>query len=177
MLLQFLWDCFHEIQLSCPIDTSYQQDRMAFGVFHPWPLNILIHGSFSVSASSAFISISTYFTHIQFCTFQAQQQLFIFFSWHLFILVFSFSIPASCCVHVCVRVSFFFFFCWGWLWGMWKQQGSSLVTHQLWNLSVSRRQREERERQKDTEKATKGERQRENVNKKSISREERYNVL
>lgn len=59
-----------------------------------------------------------------------------FFSTCLF-YSFSCTFP-SWCVLVCMGVRL----CWGWLWGMWKQQGSSLVTHQLWNLSVSGRRRD-----------------------------------
>lgn len=104
----------------------------------PGSLPILVHGSFSMSSSSLFIAISVYFAHIQFSSIPGTVEALHLFSLHLFILVFASSFPSHCVV-LCVCLSFFFL-CWGWLGKIWEQQGSSLVTHQLWNLSVSRRQ-------------------------------------
>lgn len=58
------------------------------------------------------------------------------FSLHLFVPVFS-SLPSQCVV-LCLAP----FLCWGWRGEILEQQGSSLVTHQFWNHSMSRRQRD-----------------------------------
>lgn len=71
---------------------------------------------------------------------------------HVCSCLFSFSII------MCGCFLFFFFFSWGWLGGIWKQQGSSLVTHQLWNLSISRRRKGKPEERKATKRKTMKER-------------------
>lgn len=68
---------------------------------------------------------------------------------HVRSCLFSFSIIMCGCF-----LFFFFFFSWGWLGGIWKQQGSSLVTHQLWNLSISRRRKGKPEERKATKRKT-----------------------
>lgn len=73
-------------------------------------------------------------------------------------------LPPSQCVVVCLRL----LLCQRWLGEIWERQGSSLVTHQLWNVCVCRKARGE------TERRSQSRSDKEEDNKRTSSGEERW---